>query len=85
MASKQDNAKQKSIIDFAFGKRNYQLLIAGLLIIFVGFIIMAGGKSTDPNVFNEDIFSTRRVTIAPITILAGFIVILLAIMHKSKD
>lgn len=85
MAAKQETGKAKQMMDFAFGKRNYQLLIGGLILIVIGFVLMAGGKSTDPNVFNEEIFSTRRVTIAPITILIGFIVILLAIMHKSKE
>jgi len=51
----------------------------------VGFILMAGGGSEDPNVFNEEIFSTRRITIAPIVVLIGFVIEIFAIMRKPKD
>jgi len=71
--------------DFAFGKENYILLLVGLAFIVVGFILMAGGGSEDPNVFNEEIFSTRRITIAPIVVLTGFIIEIFAIMRKPKD
>lgn len=71
--------------DFAFGKENYILLLVGLGFIVVGFILMAGGGSEDPNVFNEEIFSTRRITVAPIVVLTGFIIEIFAIMRKPKD
>ena len=71
--------------DFAFGKENYILLLVGLAFIVVGFILMAGGGSEDPNVFNEEIFSTRRITIAPIVVLIGFVIEIFAIMRKPKD
>ncbi len=71
---------------FAFGKENYRILIAGVLIVVLGYILMIGGGTEDPNYFNADeIFSTRRITIAPIVVLAGFVVVLLGIMKKSKD
>ena len=71
---------------FAFGKENYRILIIGVIIVVTGYMLMIGGGSDDPNKFNADeIFSTRRVTIAPVTILAGFIIVLLGIMKKSKD
>lgn len=71
---------------FAFGKENYRILIIGVIIVVIGYMLMIGGGSDDPNQFNADeIFSTRRVTIAPVTILAGFIIVLLGIMKKSKD
>lgn len=71
---------------FAFGKENYRILIIGVLIVVTGYLLMIGGGSDDPNVFNADeIFSTRRLTVAPITILTGFVVVLLGIMKKSKD
>ena len=70
---------------FAFGKENYKLLIVGLILIIVGFALMIGGGSSDPNVFNPELFSTRRITIAPIVVLTGFVVIVFAIMKKSKD
>ncbi len=71
--------------DFAFGKENYKLLLIGLALILVGFILMIGGGSKDPNVFSEDIFNFRRLTLAPILVLAGFVVEIFAIMKKPKD
>ena len=68
----------------AFGRQNYMLLIIGLALIFVGFLLMIGGGSDDPNVFNEKIFSFRRITLAPILILAGFVIEIFAIMKKTK-
>jgi hypothetical protein len=71
---------------FAFGRENYRLLIIGVLIIALGYILMVGGGSKDPNEFNADeLFSTRRITIAPLTILAGFVTVLWAIMKKTKE
>ncbi len=71
--------------DFAFGKINYILLGIGFAVIVLGFMLMAGGASEDPNVFNEDIFSFRRITLAPIVVLAGFIFEIYAIMRKPKN
>jgi len=72
-------------IAFAFGKENYRLLLIGLVVILIGFLLMIGGGSDDPNVFSEDIFSFRRMTLAPILVLAGYIIEIYAIMKKSKD
>ena len=70
---------------FAFGRENYILLLAGLAIIVIGYMLMVGGGSTDPNVFNgEELFSTRRITLSPIVILIGFVVIVVAIMKKPR-
>jgi len=70
---------------FALGKENYILLIIGFAIIVLGFILMIGGKSEDPNIFNEEqIFSFRRITLAPIVVLAGFIFEIWAIMKKPR-
>lgn len=71
---------------FAFGKENYRILIVGVIAIVTGYLLMIGGGTEDPNVFNADeIFSTRRITVAPIVILTGFVIVLLGIMKKSKD
>jgi len=72
-------------MNFTFGKRNYQLLISGLVLIAIGFILMSGGGSDDPNVFSDAIFNTQRLTIAPILILAGLVVEIFAILHKPKE
>ena len=68
--------------DLAFDRKNYLLLIIGLVLLFLGFLLMIGGGSDDPNVFNEKIFSFRRITLAPILIIAGFVVEIFAIMKK---
>lgn len=70
---------------FLFDKTNYYIMFAGLALILLGFVLMAGGKSTDPHVFNkEEIYSFRRITLAPILIIAGFVVEVVAIMRKPK-
>jgi hypothetical protein len=71
---------------FALSKENYILLLIGFAIIVLGFILMIGGKSDDPTVFNEDeIFSFRRVTLAPMVVLIGFVFEIWAIMKKPKS
>lgn len=57
---------------FVFGKRNYLFMVTGLVFIALGFILMAGGGSDDPNVFNPEIYSWRRIRLAPALILIGF-------------
>lgn len=81
--------KQKApaagVSGFAFGKENYRLLLIGLVLILVGFLLMIGGGSDDPNVFSDKIFNFRRLTLAPILVLAGYVVEIFAIMKKPKD
>ena len=61
-------------------------MVIGCVIILIGYILMSGGKSTDPNVFNEnEIFSFRRITLAPIVVLAGYVFVLYAIMKKPRQ
>jgi hypothetical protein len=68
-----------------FEKENYKFMILGLAVIAVGFILMAGGGSDDPNVFNPDIFSWRRIRLAPTVILIGFAIEVYAILLKPKS
>ena len=69
-----------------FGKENYTWMLIGLGVLALGFFLMAGGKSNDPNVFNADeVYSTTRITIAPMLIIAGFVIEIFAIMKKSKS
>lgn len=83
MATKNDN-NEKTI--FSLGPENYKLLAIGFVIIVIGFILMIGGKSDSPDTFDKDaLFSFRRVTLAPIVVLAGFIFEIWAIMKKPKD
>ena len=67
---------------FALGKENIRLLAIGFLIIIVGFALMIGGKSNDPNVFNKEIFNFQRITLAPIVVMIGFIFEIYAIIKK---
>ncbi len=69
---------------FAFKRENYKLLLIGLAFIIVGFLLMIGGGSSDPDVYNPDIFSFRRLTLAPILILAGYVIEIFAIMKRPK-
>jgi len=71
--------------EFAFGKENYRLLFIGLAFIALGFILMIGGGSKDPNVFNPAIFNFQHITLAPILVLAGYVIEIFAIMKKPKD
>lgn len=71
--------------DFAFGKENYKLMLIGLAVIGLGFLLMIGGGSDDPNVFSTDIFDFRRLTLAPILVIAGFVIEVIAIMKKPQD
>lgn len=70
---------------FAVGKENLKLLLIGLVIIVIGFLLMTGGKSSDPSVFNPEIFSFRRIVLAPMVVLFGFIFEIYAIMKKPKS
>ncbi len=70
---------------FALVRQNYKLLLIGFVIIVIGFLLMIGGGSDDPNVFSKDIFSFRRITLAPIIVLFGFIFEIYAIMKKPKE
>lgn len=71
--------------DFAFGKINYTLMLTGIGLIIFGFMLMAGGGSDDPKVFNPEVFSFRRITLAPIVVMAGFVLNIYAIVKKAKD
>ena len=71
---------------FAFGRENYTLMLIGLALIILGFILMIGGGSDDPEVFKEDeLFSFRRITLAPILVMAGYIIEVVAILKYSRD
>jgi hypothetical protein len=83
--SEEQTVKPAKVGEFAFGKENYRLMLIGLVFIMVGFLLMVGGGSTDPNKFNPEIFSFRRITLAPILILAGYVIEIFAIMKRPKD
>lgn len=83
---KKDNPKLKDEkVTFAFTRQNYRLLIIAISIITIGFLLMIGGGSDDPNVFSDKIFNFRRLTLSPILVLAGYIIAIFAIMKRPKE
>lgn len=80
-----NNSQEEEKIEFALHKSNFILMSIGLVIIISGFILMAGGKSDDPAVFNESMFSFTRITLAPLLVFSGFVFEIYAIMKKPKE
>ena len=69
--------------DFAFGRMNYILLAVGMAVVIIGFLLMSGSGSTDTN-YDPDIFSARRIKVAPVVCLLGFVSMIYAVVHRSK-
>ncbi|HWV69058.1 DUF3098 domain-containing protein [Chitinophaga sp.] len=68
-----------------FPKENYKFMLAGIVVIVLGFLLMMGGDSSDPNSFKpEQVYSFRRITLAPIVIVLGLVIEVYAIMHRPK-
>lgn len=76
------NNEQKP--DFLFDKANYKILLIGIAVIALGFILMSGGGSDNPKVFSEDVFSFRRIRLAPTVVLIGFGITIYSIFKKSN-
>ena len=70
--------------DLAFGRMNFILLAIGMAVVIIGFVLMGGDSSTE-TAYNPDIFSVRRIKVAPIICLIGFVSMVYAVVHKSKD
>jgi hypothetical protein len=86
MSINKKNLKQDSNdVEFAIGKENFKYIALCVGVLIIGFLLMAGGKSDDPNVFNPEIFSFRRITLAPIIVVGGFLFLIWAIMKKPKE
>ena len=79
-----ENKEENNKLGFAFGRMNYVLMAAGLIVLALGYIMLSGGGSDDPNTFNPAMFDNRRLVVAPILIVVGFVVEILAIMYKGK-
>ncbi|KAA1243194.1 DUF3098 domain-containing protein [Aquimarina sp. RZ0] len=85
--SKRSNNNMPYKPDFVFGKKNYKMMLIGIAVIAFGFILMSGGGSDDPNVFNPDIYNFRRIRLAPTIVLIGFGIEVYAILlnpNKKK-
>lgn len=79
---KKDTNKKQAV--FLFSRRNYLIMAVGLFFIIIGFFVMAGGGSTDPKVFNEEIYNFRRIRLAPTLVLIGFAIEVYAVLYKDK-
>ena len=82
--SKKEIKRPKEVIDFPFSRENYMLMLVCIALVVIGFLMMSGGGD-DPVKYDPTIFSTRRIVLAPIVVVAGFIVGFIAIMKKPKD
>lgn len=84
-ANKTNNTGGGNDAKMTLTKENYKLMLIGFGIIVLGFILMSGGGSSDPNEFDYGMFNFRRITLAPILVLAGFAFEIYAIMKKPKN
>jgi|TARA_R110001632_G_scaffold63280_1_gene151279 hypothetical protein len=87
MGEQKRKEETKQVTEFIFGKKNYMWMMIGLGVIALGFILMSGGGSDDPEVFNPEIYSWRRIRLAPAVILIGFGIEVYAILlnpNKGK-
>ena len=74
--------KKKQVL---FSKKRYQILFLSILIIGVGFLLMSGGGSNNPDVFNNEIYSFRRIRLAPLVVISGFIMCIVSILYRDKE
>lgn len=81
---KKDMERSANDGKFPLTRLNYKLLAVGFVIIVLGFILMSGGKAEDPTGFNPEIFNFRRITLAPLLVLGGFLFEIFAIMYRGK-
>jgi len=87
-SKRKEELKEQQKNAFIFERKNYLFMIIGLVVIAIGFILMSGGGSDDPEVFNPDIFSPRRIRLAPTIVIIGFAIEVYAILlnpNKSKS
>lgn len=84
MKKTEKKQEQKQEHEFLFEKINYKILLIGIAVIALGFLLMSGGGSDNPNVFNEEIFNFRRIRLAPTTVLIGFGITIYAILKNPK-
>lgn len=81
---KTNDNKETEKRDFVFGKENYIIMIVGLVVLAIGYILLSGGGSNDPDRFSEALFNNRRMLWSPIFIVGGLVIEVYAIMKKAK-
>ena len=85
MAQDKKTQKEATTTNTLFDKENIKWMLVGIVVIVIGYFLMSGGNSDNPNVFNgKEIYSFRRITLAPFLIVLGFVIEIFAIMKKSK-
>ncbi|MCH2215873.1 MAG: DUF3098 domain-containing protein [Flavobacteriales bacterium] len=80
--SSAENAENES---FALSAKNYKVMLVGIAVVVLGFILMIGGGTENPMEFNDDIFSFRRITLAPVVVIVGYVVIFYSILKKTPS
>lgn len=85
MKDQKNNDNNSGQFKMVFDKSNYLFMILGLVLIVLGLFLLSGGKSNDPKVFDESIFNSQRLIVAPLLMLAGFVIEIFAIMKKTKS
>ena len=71
--------------DFLFNKRRYRLLFMSVIIIIIGFLLMSGGESNNPEIFSNEIYNFRRIRLAPLVVILGFTLCIITILKKFKN
>lgn len=71
--------------DFLFNKRRYRLLFISAIIIIIGFLLMSGGESNNPEIFSNEIYNFRRIRLAPLVVILGYTICIITILKKSKN
>ena len=71
--------------DFLFNRRRYRLLFISAIIIIIGFLLMSGGESNNPEIFSNEIYNFRRIRLAPLVVILGFTLCIITILKKSKN
>ena len=79
-----DSNTENGQFKLTYSKVNYIMMAVGVVILALGYLLLSGGGSDDPAVFNNDMFDTRRLVVAPILIVLGFVVEIVAIMFRKK-
>ncbi|MCF0207659.1 MAG: DUF3098 domain-containing protein [Bacteroidales bacterium] len=83
--TKEENGAESKKSQYVFGAKNYIALAIGFAVLVIGYLLMMGGGSDDPNTFNPEIFNTRRITVAPIVLIIGFAIEIFAIMWRPRS